>query len=87
ISRDYEQVHPNTYALVVSTENITQNWYFGNHRPMLLTNCHFRVGAAAVLLTNRTSDRRRSKYQLLHTVRTHKGFDDKSYTCVFQQDL
>ncbi|CAI0557256.1 unnamed protein product [Linum tenue] len=59
------------YALVVSTENITRNWYFGNHRPMLLTNCLFRIGAAAVLLTNRPSDRRRSKYPLRHTVRTH----------------
>ncbi|CAN0857276.1 3-ketoacyl-CoA synthase 2 [Linum grandiflorum] len=86
LARDLLQVHPNTYALVVSTENITRNWYFGNHRPMLVTNCLFRVGAAAVLLTNRPSDRRRSKYQLLHTVRTHKGADDKCYSCVFQQE-
>ena len=26
------QLRQNTYALVVSTENITQNWYFGNDR-------------------------------------------------------
>lgn len=53
---------------------------------MLISNCLFRLGAAAILLTNRLSDRRRAKYQLRHTVRTHKGSDDKSYECVFQQE-
>jgi 3-ketoacyl-CoA synthase len=28
------QLLPNSYALVVSTENITQNWYTGNDRSM-----------------------------------------------------
>ncbi|CAI0559336.1 unnamed protein product [Linum tenue] len=80
------QVFVAKYALVVSTENICRNWYLGNHRPMLVSNCLFRVGASAVLLTNRRSERRRSKYQLLHTVRTHKGADDRSYRCVFQEE-
>lgn len=53
---------------------------------MLITNCLFRLGAAAILLSNKSSDRRRSKYQLMHSVRTHKGADTKSYTCVYQQD-
>ncbi|CAH1425911.1 unnamed protein product [Lactuca virosa] len=47
------QVHRNTYAVVVSTENITQNWYFGNKKSMLIPNCLFRVGCAAVLLSNK----------------------------------
>ncbi|XP_044498573.1 3-ketoacyl-CoA synthase 20-like [Mangifera indica] len=80
------QVHPNSCALVVSTENITRNWYPGNDRSMLVTNCLFRVGGAAILLSNRPSDRRRSKYQLLHTLRTHRGADDRSYNCVLQQE-
>ncbi|CAL1411232.1 unnamed protein product [Linum trigynum] len=80
------QVHPNSYALVVSMENITLNWYFGNDRSMLVSNCLFRMGGAAILLSNRSSDRRRSKYQLVHTVRTHKGADDKCYNCVFQRE-
>lgn len=80
------QAHPNSYCLVVSTENITLNWYLGNTRSMLLSNCLFRVGGAAVLLTNRRADRRLSKYQLLHTVRTHKGAEDRSYHCVFQEE-
>lgn len=47
------QLLPNTYVLVVSTENITQNWYFGNTKSMLIPNCLFRVGGAAMLLSNK----------------------------------
>ena len=47
------QVYPGSRALVVSTENITQNWYFGNERSMLIPNCLFRVGGAALLLSNK----------------------------------
>ena len=54
-------MYPNSTALVVSTENITQNWYFGNDRSMLIPNCLFRVGGAAMLLSNKRSDRRRAK--------------------------
>ncbi|KAG4908389.1 hypothetical protein JHK86_056873 [Glycine max] len=86
LAKQLLQVHPNSYALVVSMENITLNWYFGNNRSMLVSNCLFRMGGAAVLLSNKSSDRRRAKYQLIHTVRTHKGADDKSYGCVFQEE-
>ncbi|PSS33825.1 3-ketoacyl-CoA synthase [Actinidia chinensis var. chinensis] len=86
LAKQLLQVHPNSYALVVSMENITLNWYFGNNRSMLVSNCLFRMGGAAILLSNRSSDRRRSKYQLIHTVRTHKGADDKCYSCVFQEE-
>lgn len=37
------------YALVVSTENITQNWYRGNERSMLLPNTIFRMGGCVFL--------------------------------------
>ncbi|CAA2959366.1 3-ketoacyl- synthase 20-like [Olea europaea subsp. europaea] len=86
IAKQLLQVHPNSYALVVSMENITLNWYFGNNRSMLVSNCLFRVGGAAILLSNKSSDRRRAKYQLVHTVRTHKGAEEKSYGCVFQEE-
>ncbi|KAK7397463.1 hypothetical protein VNO78_18635 [Psophocarpus tetragonolobus] len=86
LAKDLLKANPNSYAVVVSTENITLNWYFGNDRSMLLCNCIFRMGGAAVLLSNKPSDRRRSKYQLLHTVRTHKGADDKHYNCVYQKE-
>ncbi|XP_072973576.1 3-ketoacyl-CoA synthase 20-like [Typha angustifolia] len=86
LAKQLLQVHRNSYALVVSMENITLNWYWGNNRSMLVSNCIFRMGGAAVLLTNRPSDRRRSKYHLLHTVRTHKGADDRAYSCIFQEE-
>ncbi|KAJ4847986.1 3-ketoacyl-CoA synthase 11 [Turnera subulata] len=86
LAKSLLQVQPNSYALVVSTENLTRSWYRGNERSMLVTNCLFRVGAAAVLLSNKFSDRRGSKYRLVHTARTHKGADDKCFNCVLQQE-
>ncbi|XP_019413280.1 PREDICTED: 3-ketoacyl-CoA synthase 4-like isoform X2 [Lupinus angustifolius] len=85
LAKDLLQVHRKTYAVVVSTENITQNWYFGNKKSMLIPNCLFRVGGAAILLSNIASDRRRSKYELFRAVRTHKGADDKAFECVYQE--
>ncbi|KAL0457116.1 UNVERIFIED_CONTAM: 3-ketoacyl-CoA synthase 20 [Sesamum latifolium] len=80
------QVQPNTYALVMSLESMTSNYYAGKDRSMLLTNCLFRMGGAAILLSNRFSDRRRSKYELTHTLRTHKGADNRAYRCAFQEE-
>ena len=37
---DLLRANPNTYAVVVSTENITLNWYFGND-PLCCSNCIF----------------------------------------------
>ncbi|KAF9604633.1 hypothetical protein IFM89_008899 [Coptis chinensis] len=79
------KVHPNSYALVASTENITLNWYLGNNRSILVTNCLFRMGARDVLLSNRTSDHYRAKCQLMHIVRTHKGNDDHGYGSTYQE--
>ncbi|GLJ17886.1 hypothetical protein SUGI_0313080 [Cryptomeria japonica] len=73
-------------ALVVITENITLNSYYGKNRSMLVTNCIFRVGCAAVILSSRAEDRNRSKLELLQTLRTHRGADDKSYRAAFQEE-
>ncbi|GIL94726.1 hypothetical protein Vretimale_703, partial [Volvox reticuliferus] len=86
LAKQLLQLHPSSYALVVSTENITQNWYFGNDRDKLLPNCLFRVGGAAILLSNRRRDAWRAKYELLHTVRTHLGSKDAAYSCIFQME-
>ncbi|XP_010483281.1 PREDICTED: 3-ketoacyl-CoA synthase 2-like isoform X2 [Camelina sativa] len=86
LAKQLLQVQPNSYALVVSTEIITLNTYLGKERSMLLSNCLFRMGGAAVLLSNRSSDRRRSKYQLIHTVRTHNGADDNAFSCAYQRE-
>ena len=47
------QALPNTVALIVNHENITQNWYVGNDRSMLVCNCLFRIGGAAAVMSNR----------------------------------
>ncbi|RDY04233.1 3-ketoacyl-CoA synthase 11, partial [Mucuna pruriens] len=86
LAKDLLQANPNSYALVISMENITLNWYFGNDRSKLVSNCLFRMGGAAVLLSNKSSDRRRSKYRLVTTVRTNKAADDKCFSCVTQEE-
>ncbi|CAL9206509.1 3-ketoacyl-CoA synthase 6-like [Musa acuminata AAA Group] len=86
LARDLLQVHPGSNALVISTEIITPNFYAGNQRAMLLPNCLFRMGAAAILLSNRRRDAGRAKYRLVHVVRTHKGADDRAYRCVYEEE-
>ncbi|KAH6823526.1 3-ketoacyl-CoA synthase 4 [Perilla frutescens var. hirtella] len=86
LAKDLLQVHRNTYAVVASTENITANSYAGAKKSMLIANCLFRVGGAAVLLSNKPSDRRTAKYKLAHVVRTHRGADEKAFRCVYQEE-
>ncbi|KAK9277317.1 hypothetical protein L1049_006858 [Liquidambar formosana] len=86
LARDLLQVAPNSNAVVVSTEIITLAYYRGKERAMLVPNCLFRMGGAAILLSNRRSDRWRAKYRLCHVVRTHKGSDDRAYGCVYEEE-
>ncbi|VFQ78093.1 unnamed protein product [Cuscuta campestris] len=86
LARDVLLTCPNSTALVLSTEIITQSSYLGKERSMLLPNCLFRMGGAAILLSNRSSDRGRAKYELMHVVRTHMGHKDQSYKCIFQEE-
>ncbi|XP_073049991.1 3-ketoacyl-CoA synthase 6 [Primulina eburnea] len=86
LANDLLQQHSSSNAVVISTEILTPNCYMGKERAMLLPNCLFRMGGAAILLSNRSSDRSRAKYRLSHVVRTHKGADDKSYRCVSQEE-
>ncbi|KAE8667856.1 putative 3-ketoacyl-CoA synthase 2 [Hibiscus syriacus] len=85
LAKDMLRVHRNSYAVVFSTENMTYNWYSGTKKSMLISNCLFRLGGAAVLLSNNSWDRKRSKYELVHVVRTHLGADDKAFNCVKQE--
>ena len=57
-------------------------WYPGSERSRIISNCLFRMGGAALLLSNRRSDARRAKLELRDTVRTHTGQDDPSFQCV-----
>lgn len=83
---------PNSTALVVSTEIITQNLYHGNEKSFLLQNTLFRCGGAALLLSNKWTDAHRSLLKLFHIVRTQYVNEDASknsldsFGCVFEDE-
>ncbi|CAL8467330.1 g6867 [Coccomyxa elongata] len=85
-ARDMLAVNPNKRVLIASTENISWNIYKGKQRSMLITNCIFRYGGVAYVLSNIPADRRRAKYQLRHVVRTHLGSDNEAYNAVIQKE-
>jgi len=76
---------PHSTALVVSTENLTQNLYLGNERSFLLQNTLFRCGGAAMLLSNKWTDGHRAIFKLFHVVRTQYVSDD-SFQCVYESE-
>lgn len=84
LANDLLKVHRGSLALIVSTEALNTHWYIGKDRSMLLTNCLFRMGAAAVLMSSNNHDRGNAKYELLHVVRTNKAKDDRAYRCIYQ---
>jgi 3-ketoacyl-CoA synthase len=79
------QNEPGKRALIVSTENLTQNLYEGGEKSMLLQNTLFRCGGCALLLSSRRVDSMRAKYKLIYTGRTQMS-DDNSYKCVWEQE-
>jgi len=83
LAADLLRSNPNSNAVVVSTELITQSLYHGHEKSMLLQNTLFRCGGAAVLLTNKPRLLLRAKYRLRHLVRTQVA-DDESYNAVYQ---
>jgi 3-ketoacyl-CoA synthase len=83
--KDLLKVHKNSVALVLSMEAVTPNGYRGKVKSMLIANVLFRMGGAAVLLSNRKQDKKKAKYELQNLVRTHLGSNDKAYHSVFQQ--
>ncbi|KAK9917836.1 hypothetical protein WJX75_008739 [Coccomyxa subellipsoidea] len=86
MARDMLAVHPRMRILIAGTENISWNLYNGNQRSMLITNCIFRLGAVAYVLSNHPADRSRAKYRLQHLVRTHLGASDEAYNAVIQRE-
>ncbi|KAL0481639.1 3-ketoacyl-CoA synthase [Acrasis kona] len=84
LARDLLNTYPNSNCLVVSTENITQNWYHGNDRSSLMSNTLFRMGGAAILLTNKPKYVSTAKYELVTTTRVMRASDQESYDAVYQ---
>jgi 3-ketoacyl-CoA synthase len=84
LARNLLQVAPKgSKALVVSTETITPNYYMGKERAMLLPNCLFRMGGAAVLLSTSGAN---ARFRLARVVRTLTGGKDGAYRCVYQEE-
>lgn len=86
VVRNLLKVHPNSYAVILSTEILSTGWYGGKDRRMLLLNCMFRMGSAAILLTNRREWRRRSKYKLVYLFRTHHADKDGAYNALMRKE-
>ncbi|XP_048421005.1 3-ketoacyl-CoA synthase 19-like [Pyrus x bretschneideri] len=76
--------HKNANAIVVSTESLAPHWYCGVEKSMMLTNCLFRSGGCAMLLTNNRSLKHQAKLKLNHLVRMHTGSNDEAYNCCIQ---
>lgn len=85
LAKQLLQNSPGSKAIVVSTENLTQNLYMGNEKSMLLQNTLFRCGGCALLLSSKRSDFRKAKYKLLYTGRTQMT-DEDSFNCVYEQE-
>jgi len=85
LAKQLMQNQPGSRALVVSTEIITPNFYYGNEKSMMLQNSLFRCGGAALILSSRRSDASRAKYELLYTGRVQMS-DDESYGAVFEKE-
>ncbi|KAF5810627.1 putative very-long-chain 3-oxoacyl-CoA synthase [Helianthus annuus] len=86
LAKQLLQVHHNSYALIVSTESIAENCYVGKDRSKILINCCFRAGGAAILLSNRPSDHKTSKYELLHAIHDNTSSSDRSYNSIYQEE-
>ncbi|KAM7522255.1 hypothetical protein LguiA_012157 [Lonicera macranthoides] len=86
IAQNIFKTRKNLYALVVCSESLTPNWYSGNDKSMILSNCLFRTGGCAMLLTNKPALRHKAMFKLKCLVRTHHGAKDEAYGCCVQKE-
>ncbi|KAK9814016.1 hypothetical protein WJX73_009276 [Symbiochloris irregularis] len=86
LAQELLQNHRNMRVLICSTENITSSLYYGAEKSMLLTNCLFRLGGAAAVLSNCRKDKPIAKYSQEHIVRTHLSGDDAYNAVISHED-
>ncbi|KAL0294776.1 UNVERIFIED_CONTAM: 3-ketoacyl-CoA synthase 5 [Sesamum radiatum] len=80
------KTHRNSNALILSTEILSTGWYPGKEQPMMVLNCLFRMGAAAILVTNKREAKKTAKYKLLYSLRSQRAFDDKGYYSAIREE-
>ncbi|KAK9915606.1 hypothetical protein WJX75_001416 [Coccomyxa subellipsoidea] len=76
LARDLLTANPGTVALILAHDNVTCS--LGKWLPLYAANVPFRAGGSAAILSSRPWDRRRAKYQLLHTVSVNQVADISS---------
>ncbi|KAJ9525632.1 FAE1/Type III polyketide synthase-like protein-domain-containing protein [Haematococcus lacustris] len=80
--RDLLKARPNSVAVFVPAEITTYCFYPGKEKSRMVANVIFRMGGAAIALTNKPSLRSRAKYELVAASRVHTGADDDAYGCM-----
>ncbi|KAI4340392.1 hypothetical protein MLD38_025232 [Melastoma candidum] len=79
--------YKNKIALVVTSESLSQNWYSGNDRSMILANCLFRSGGCAMRLMNNGALKSKCMFKLKCLVIAHHGTKDESFgRCIQKED-
>nr|KYP69578.1 3-ketoacyl-CoA synthase 6 [Cajanus cajan] len=86
LAQNLLRVHKNSNAVVLSTEILSTGWYSGNEKSKLLINCSFRMGSAAILLSNKKEAKKSAKYRVVRTLRTQRAFDDKAYLSAIREE-
>ncbi|CAO2042186.1 unnamed protein product [Urochloa humidicola] len=71
------------HVLIVSTEILSSMFYTGTKREMLVPNVLFRMGAAAMVMSNSPE---RARFRLGPIVRTLTAARDADYRCAFQEE-
>lgn len=86
LAQNILKTHRNSRALILSTEILSTGWYPGREQHMMVLNCLFRMGAAAILVSNKKEAKRKAKYKLMYTLRTQRSFDDKAYNSAMREE-
>ncbi|KAM3341016.1 3-ketoacyl-CoA synthase 5-like [Capsicum galapagoense] len=86
MARNIMKTHKNSNAVILSTEILSTGWYPGKERPFMMLNCIFRLGGAAIFLSNKKDAKNVAKYKLLWTLRTQGAFDDKRYYSAYRDE-
>jgi|AntDeeMinimDraft_4_1070355.scaffolds.fasta_scaffold59056_1 3-ketoacyl-CoA synthase len=73
------QARPNSVCVFIPSEITSACYYPGVEKNRMVANVIFRMGGAAIMLSNKPSLRARSKYELVAASRVHEGANDEAY--------